>query len=556
MNVGSWSRGAGARVGGRAGFAAAAAAMCVAFALTACGAGGPAGERYDVLIAGGTVVDGTGAPGFAADVAIRDGRIARVSSDPLPREAAARVIEASGHVVAPGFIDLHAHLDPLLRLPDAESHLRQGVTLGLGGPDGTSPFPLGAYLDSAAAAGLGMNVAFLVGHNTVRRAVMGLEDRAPTAAELDRMRAMVAEAMGDGAFGLSTGLRYLPGAFSELDEVVALARVAAERGGIYTSHLRDEGLELISGVAEALEIGRLAGIPVVLTHHKAVGQPMWGESARTLAMVDSARTAGTDVMLDQYPYTATYTGIGVLVPAWALAGGDSAFVRRVEDPALRDSVIAGIVWNIENDRGGGDLRRVQLARVAWDPSLEGRTLRDWAEREGLEPTPRVGAELVIEAIRRGGASAIYHVLDEGDVERIMRHPLTAIASDGRLTRPGEGHPHPRWYGTFPRVLGHYVRERGVLELEEAVRKMTSLPASRLGLEDRGRIAEGVWADVVVFDPETVHDRATFEDPHRYPDGIPYVLVNGVVVVDGGALTDARPGRVLRRGAAAAVAAGG
>src|SRR5690606_10523233 len=294
------------------------------------------------------------------------------------------------------------------------------------------------------------------------------------------------------------------------------ARVGAGSGGSYTSPLRDEGLVLIRGVAEALEIGRRAGIPVVLTHHKAIGQPMWGQSVRTLAMVDSARAAGTDVMLDQYPYTATYTGISVLVPSWALAGGDEAFLRRVEDPALRDSVIAGIVWNIENDRGGGDLSRVQLARVEWDPWLEGRTLRDWAEREGLEPTPRVGAELVIEAIRRGGASAIYHVLDEGDVERIMRHPMTAIASDGRLTRPGEGHPHPRWYGTFPRVLGHYVRERGVLELEEAVRKMTSHPASRLGLEDRGRIAEGVWADVVVFDPETVADRATFEDPHQYP----------------------------------------
>src|SRR5690606_36958468 len=313
---------------------------------------------------------------------------------------------------------------------------------------------------------------------------------------------------------------------------------------------------------EALEIGRRAGIPVVLTHHKAIGQPMWGQSVRTLAMVDSARAAGTDVMLDQYPYTATYTGISVLVPSWALAGGDEAFLRRVEDPALRDSVIAGIVWNIENDRGGGDLSRVQLARVEWDPWLEGRTLRDWAEREGLEPTPRVGAELVIEAIRRGGASAIYHVLDEGDVERIMRHPMTAIASDGRLTRPGEGHPHPRRCGTcprgwwrFPRVRGHFGRGRGGLEREEAVRKVTSLRASRLGLEDRGRSAEGVWADVVVFDPETVADRATCEDPHQYPVGIPYVLVHGVVVVDGGNMTMARPGRVLRRGEASVAAAG-
>jgi dihydroorotase/N-acyl-D-amino-acid deacylase len=355
--------------------------------------------------------------------------------------------------------------------------------------------------------------------------------------------------MDEGAFGLSTGLRYIPGAFSETDEVVELSRVAAERGGIYTSHLRDEGMQLIEGVAEAIEIGRRANIPVVLTHHKAIGRPMWGSSERTLAMIDSAREAGIDVMADQYPYTASYTGISVLVPQWALAGGDDAFADRVADPVLRDSIVDGIIWNIENDRGGGDLARVQLALVEWDRSLEGRTLADWATRENLPLTPATGAELVIRAMERGGASAIYHVMDEGDVERIMRHPFTAIGSDGRLVQPGEGHPHPRWYGTFPRVLARYVRERGVLTLEDAVRKMTSLPAQRLGLTDRGRIAEGTAADIVVLDPATVMDRATFEAPHQYPDGIPYVIVNGVPVVDAGAYTDARPGQVLRRPAA-------
>jgi dihydroorotase/N-acyl-D-amino-acid deacylase len=264
-------------------------------------------------------------------------------------------------------------------------------------------------------------------------------------------------------------------------------------------------------------------------------------------MIDSARAAGVDVMADQYPYTATYTGINVLVPPWALAGGRDAFLVRVDDPAQRDSVLAGIVWNIVNDRGGSDLRRVQLARVDWDRSLEGRTLHDWAAREGMAPTPENGALLVVEAIRRGGASAIYHVLHEDDVTRIMRHPMTAIASDGRLVRPGEGHPHPRWYGTFPRVLGHYVREQRVLTLEDAVRKMTSLPADRLGMDERGRIAEGAAADLVLFDPETVIDRATFQAPHQYPAGIPFVIVNGVVSVDGGEFVDARAGRVLRRG---------
>jgi dihydroorotase/N-acyl-D-amino-acid deacylase len=478
-------------------------------------------------------------------VGIREGHIVAVSRG-LPREGATRVIDATGLMVAPGFIDLHAHLDPLLRLPDAESHVRQGVTTALGGPDGGSPWPLAAYLDSAAAAGLGLNVAFLVGHNTIRETVMGLDDRAPSADELERMKAMVDQGMREGAFGLSTGLRYLPGTFAKTDEVIELARVAAAHGGIYTSHLRDEGMHLLEGVAEAIEIGRQAGIPVVLTHHKVIGKPMWGASARTLAMIDSARATGVDVMADQYPYTASYTGISVLVPAWALAGGNRMFRQRLEQPALRDSIMAGIIWNIENDRGGGDIARVQLARVEWDTTLEGKTLADWAARENRPATAETGAWLVIEALRRGGASAIYHVMDEADVERIMKHPRTAIASDGRLVRPGEGQPHPRWYGTFPRVLGRYVRERHVLTLEDAVRKMTSLPAGRLGLTDRGRIAVGAWADLTLFDAGAVADRATYEAPHQYPDGIPYVIVNGVPVFDNGTFTAVRPGRVLRR----------
>ena len=500
---------------------------------------------YDVIITGGTVIDGSGAPRFRGDVAIRGDRIARVSREPIERASAAHVIDASGMIVAPGFIDLHAHLDPLLELPGAESHVRQGVTTALGGPDGGGPWPLDPYLDSAATLGIGMNVAFLAGHNTIRRRVMDMADRAPTPDELERMRALVAQGMSEGAWGLSTGLKYLPGAFAETDEVVALAEVAADSGGIYTSHLREEGLGLIEGVREAIEIGRRAGIPVILTHHKVIGQPMWGASARTLALVDSARADGLDVYMDQYPYTATYTGIGVLVPTWAKAGGDSAFLRRLGDPVLRDSIVQGIVSNLMKDRGGGDLRRVQLARVRWMPELEGKTLYDWTVMRGLEPTAENGAELVIEAEQRGGASAIYHVLDDADVERIMRHPYTMIASDGRLTQPGEGHPHPRWYGTFPRVLGVYVRERQVLTLEDAVRKMTSLPATALGLTRRGRLTGGAFADIVVFDPATVADRATFQSPHQYPVGIPHVIVNGLAVVDGGRLTDGRAGRVLR-----------
>ncbi len=504
------------------------------------------GATYDLLFTGGTVVDGTGAPGFVADVAVRGDRIVAVSARPLDRGLASRVVDVSGLVVAPGFVDLHAHLDPLLRLPGAETHVRQGVTTALGGPDGGGPWPFAEHLDSAETLGVGMNVGFMVGHNTIRREIMGLDNRAPTDGELRRMQAMVAQAMAEGAWGISTGLKYLPGAFSEVDEVVALSRPAAEAGGFYTSHLREEGLELLGGVSEALEIGRRAGIPIVLTHHKVVGQPMWGASATTLAMVDSARAAGTDAMIDQYPYTASYTGITVLIPAWAMEGGTGAFLQRAEDPALADSILAGIEFNIVNDRGGNDLSRVQFALVEWDRTLEGKTLRDFAEREGVAPTPANGARLVVEVVRRGGASAIYHAMDEGDVEAIMAHPWTMIASDGRLTQPGIGHPHPRWYGTFPRVLGRYVRDRGVLTLEDAVRKMTSLPARRMGLAERGEVREGWFADLVVFSPETVADRATFEAPHQYPVGIPWVVINGVPTVDDGLYRDLRPGRVLRK----------
>ncbi len=500
--------------------------------------------RYDVLIVGGSVLDGTGRAPQRLDVAIRGERVVEMAPS-LPRSRATTVVVAAGRIVSPGFIDLHAHLEPLLQLPLAESALRQGVTLAVGGPDGGSPLPVAPYMDSVRSATVGINVAYLVGHNDIRRAVMGMSDQAPTAEQLARMRELVRQAMRDGAFGLSTGLLYLPGTYSTIDEVVALAQVAADAGGIYTSHLRKEGIGLLDGVGEALEIGRRARIPVVLTHHKAVGQVMWGKSTVTLAMVDSARRAGTDVMIDQYPYTATHTGIGVLVPSWAMAGGNAEFERRLGNPALKDSIMRGIIDNILNDRGGGDLSRVQFSRVSWDKTLEGKTLKDWTARRNLSPTPENGAMLVLEAMQRGGANAIYHVLDEQDVRRIMVHPQTMIASDGRLSQPGDGHPHPRAYGTFPRVLGEYVRNQKLLPLETAVFKMTGMPAARLGLTDRGVLRAGAFADVVVFDARTVKDQSTFTEPHQYPVGIETVIVNGRIAVQGGKATAVRAGQVLR-----------
>jgi len=503
-------------------------------------------KKWDVLIQNGTVVDGTGGSRFIADVAVLGDYIVAVSSARLDPGFAREVIDASGKIVSPGFVDIHTHLEPLLNLPGGESHVRQGVTTALGGPDGTAPWPLEKYLDRAGEIGVGLNVGFMVGHNTIRREVIGLEDRAPTATELVQMQGMVDQGMIEGAWGISTGLKYLPGAFAELNELVALSSVVVPYGGFYTSHLREEGLGLLESVSEALEIGKQANIPVVLTHHKVVGQPMWGSSEITLAMVDSARIAGTDVMIDQYPYTASHSGITILIPAWAMEGGTDALLIRMEDPFLADSILSGIEFNIKYDRGGNDLKRVQFSRVSWDKSLEGKTLYDWAIRDGLEPTPANGAKLVVESVRRGGANGIYHAMDEGDVEAIMSHPQTMIASDGRLVAMGDGHPHPRWYGTFPRVLGLYSRERGILELEEAVFKMTFMPAKRIGLAKRGQVKMGWFADLVVFDSETIIDRATFQNPHQYPVGIEWVLVNGKIALANGDYRDLRSGRVLRK----------
>ncbi len=501
-------------------------------------------QDYDIIILNGEVYDGSGNAPFNADIAIKDSTIVKIGD--LSEGKATRIIDAKGMAVAPGFIDMHAHLDPILTLSDCESHVRQGVTTALGGPDGGSPWPIKAHLDTLKQIGVGMNIAYLVGHNQIRKNIMALENRAPTQEELEKMKAQVKLAMEEGAFGISTGLKYLPGAFSEVDEVIELSKVASSMGGIYTSHLREEGLGLFDAVAEAISISEKADIPVILTHHKAIGKPMWGKSNVTLAMVDSARTAGLDIKIDQYPYSASHTGISVLIPSWARAGGTEAFKERVQNAQLRDSIKAGIIFNILNDRGGNDLTRIQFAKVKWMKELEGKTLQYWCELRGLEPTLANGADLVIEAQVNGGASCIYHAMHEEDVERIMKHPQTMIASDGRLVRPGQGHPHPRWYGTFPRVLGHYVRERAVITLPEAIYKMTKLPAISLGLTNRGTIAENMMADIVVFDPNTIIDKATFEEPHQYPEGIHFVLVNGQISIDESKFEDIKAGKVLRK----------
>ncbi len=508
-------------------------------------AGRGAAEDYDLLIRDARVVDGTGAPWRRADVAVRGDTIVAVA--PHVEGSAPRVVEAGHRVLAPGFIDIHTHArEGIFRSPGAENYVRQGVTTLVEGPDGSSALPLGPFLDELEALGPGVNFASLVGHGSIRELVLGRADRAPAAAELARMQDLVRQAMREGAFGLSTGLFYVPGSFARTDEVAALARVAGELGGIHVSHIRDEAGRVLDSVQETIAIGEQGRLPTQITHHKMIGRAAWGRSAESLKLVEAARARGVDATIDQYPYTASSTALqAALLPGWALEGGAGSLRGRLADPADRARILEVVKDKIRNERGGGDPRNVTIAACGFDRSLEGQTLASILEGRGLPPTVDNAAVLALEIVERGGASGIFHAISEEDIERILASPYTMVASDGEIPRLGQGAPHPRSYGTFARVLAVYVRERKLLSLEEAVRKMTSLPAARLGLGDRGLLRPGMKADLVLFDPDTVRDRATFQSPHQYSEGVSLVLVNGQVVLDGERMTGLRPGRVLR-----------
>jgi N-acyl-D-amino-acid deacylase len=508
---------------------------------------------FDLVVRGGRVVDGTGNPWFVADIGIKADTIVAVR--PRLDSTGARVVDAQGLVVAPGFVDVHAHVEPreggedMVGNPAAENNVRQGVTTVIGSPDGGGPVGLGAYLEKVAAARPAINVGAFIGHGSVREAVVGQANRVATPEELERMRELVRTGMREGGFGLSTGLFYVPGNYAPLDEVVDLARIAGEFGGIHQSHMRDEAARVLDSVRDTIAIGERGGLPTQVTHHKIIGKANWGRSVDTLRLIDEARARGVDATIDQYPYTASSTSIqGGLVPQWAQAGGRETMLKGLRDETTRGKVLAAVARSIETDRGGGDPKNVVLAACAWDPSLAGKSLADVLRDRGRPVTIPRAAELVVEIVEKGNCSAVYHAISEEDLVRIMKHPATMIASDAAPGVPtfGRNVPHPRAYGTFARVLGVYVREKGVLSLEEAVRKMSGFPAQRLGLSDRGLLRPGMKADVVVFNPATVIDRATFEKPHQYAEGVSAVVVNGQLTLADGKMTGARGGRALRR----------
>jgi N-acyl-D-amino-acid deacylase len=499
---------------------------------------------YDLVIRNGRIVDGTGSPWYRGDLGIRGDTIARIA--PRIDAPAARVVDAAGKVVAPGFIDPHTHARRgIFDVPTAENYVRQGVTTIFEGPDGSSPIPLRPFLDRVAATRITPNFAMFVGQGSVREQVIGSVDRKATPAEIDKMRELVKQGMEDGAFGLSSGLFYVPGTFTPTAEVIELAKVAGRMGGIYTSHMRDEASHVVDSVRETIEIGEKGGLPTQVTHHKIIGKANWGKSVDTLRLIDEARARGVDATIDQYPYTASSTGIGAaLLPSWALEGGRQNTLKRMQTASTRSEIRAETIRLIKEERGGGDPQNVQLARCDWDHSLDGKRLGDVTKKRGFEPTVENAADTVLWIVEQGGCSGIFHAINEDDLQRILRHPATMIGSDGEVPIFGQASPHPRSYGTFVRVLGRYVRELKVITLEDAVRKMSAYPAQRTGLADRGVLREGMKADIAIFDPNTIRDLATFEQPHQYAEGVWVVVVNGQIAFEDGKMTAARPGRVL------------
>ena len=500
-------------------------------------------QPYDLLITNGRVVDGAGNPWVYADVGIRGDTI--VALGKLGGNATARIVDAKGKVVSPGFIDIHTHSRRgILDQPAPENYLRQGVTTLIEGNDGSSPIPLGSFLSKVAAARPAVNFGSFAGQGSIRQEVLGLADRPATPEEISRMRALTEQAMRDGAFGLSTGLFYVPGNFTPTAEVIELAHVAGRMGGMYISHMRDEAAAIETSVRETIRIGEEGGLPTQVTHHKVIGKANWGKSAATIALVEAARARGVDATIDAYPYTASSTGTAALFPQWSLEGGQKQLLGRLDEPATRAKIKTVIVERIENDRGGGDARNVVMASCPFDHTLDGKNLAEIGRAKGRTGSAADAAETAIEIQQKGGCSAVYHAISEDDIERILKYRFTMIGSDGEIPAFGKGAPHPRSYGTFARVLARYVRERGTLTLEDAVHKMSGLPAARLGLTDRGLIRPGMKADLVIFDPAVVKDTSEFDKPHQYAVGFDHVIVNGQPVILDGKLTNARPGRIV------------
>ena len=499
-------------------------------------------QEYDLLLRGGRVVDGTGNAAVFADVAVKAGRIAAVGR---VTGTANRVVDVKGLVVAPGFIDVHTHAEGIEEQPLAENFLRMGVTTLVLGNCGGSRLNLGEYFKELEATNISPNVCSLIGHNTVRRQAMGGSFlRPPTDAELSQMKSYVEQAMNDGAVGLATGLIYLPGTFAKTEEIVELAKVAGAHGGIYASHMRSEGESIFKALDELFRISREGGMRGHISHIKLAGKTAWGQTAKVIAAIESARATGLDITQDQYVYPASSTGLSQLIPDEAREGGAEKFRARLSDPAQKADIVKRMKSSLHK-QGRDDYAYAVIANYSRDKSLNGLNVVEAAKKKRGNDSLDDQVELVLEIERNGGASAVFHGMSEDDLREFTKHPNTMFASDSGVRKFGEGVPHPRGYGNNARVLGEYVREQKLLRLEDAVRRMSSLPATTFKLKDRGVIREGAWADLVVFDPAKVTDKATFKEPHQYAVGFKLVTVNGIVVIEDDKHLGTRPGKVIR-----------
>jgi N-acyl-D-amino-acid deacylase len=521
--------------------------------------------KFDLIIKNGKIIDGSGNPWYKADMGIVGETIKKIGE--IKKFDTEKTIDANSMIIAPGFIDIHSHSDiPVLVDPEVHSKIRQGVTTEVVGNCGSSAAPMNAslkeyrekyartrvpddfkfdwesmadYLNKIESQGSGFNVASFVGHGTIRQNVMGHNASKPTKEELEEMKKLVANAMKDGAWGMSTGLIYPPSVFAETEEIIELSKIVANYSGIYASHIRGEGESLLEAIVEAGEIGEKSGTPVQIAHFKASGKPNWGMTKDSLALVKKYRNMGIDITFDQYPYIAGSTGLKSLFPHWAHEGGAEKMIKRLKDPKIRkkmrDQLRPDKEWN-----------QIMVAYAKNHPEYNGKNIEEIAELENKDPYDSVCDLLIAEDNQ---VQIVTFGMDEEDVRRVMRSPFGMVGSDGSAISPygilGQGNPHPRYYGTFPRVLGYYVREE-VLSLPEAVRKMTSAPAQKLGIKDRGLLRQGYKADLTIFDPDNIKDNATFTNPHQYPSGIPFVMVNGALVVEKDEHTGALPGKTLRK----------
>jgi N-acyl-D-amino-acid deacylase len=496
--------------------------------------------NYDVLINNGKIIDGTGNNWYYGNLAIKDGKIVAIGKNIAG--TATKTIDATGLIVAPGFIDVHTHSENITDKPTADNFIYDGVTTLVTGNCGSSKVDLKAFFQKVDSAKPSVNIASLIGHNSVRIQVMGYSDKVATNEELQKMETLVAQAMKDGAVGFSTGLIYIPGTYSNTDEVVSLAKQSAKYNGVYASHIRNEESGVLDAISEAIDIGRKANLPVEISHFKAGYKANFGKSKDMVALVETARKEGLDVTVDQYPYTASSTNLGVRLPDWAFVGGNDSLLKRIENPILHKQIVKEMLEQIKKYKQKNYAFAV-VANCKGDSTLNGKNISQINLLKGRKPKAKEEVETILDIMKIGGAQMVYHSMSEDDVKYIMQYPYNMIASDAGVAT-GSGMPHPRAYGTNARVLGKYVREEKVIRLEDAIRKMTSLPAQKFQLKDRGILKEGMAADIVIFDENKVGDISTFEDPHHFSVGFKYVLVNGKLVVENGVHSGVRSGKVL------------